>query len=337
MEAGISLIRQRLIWRHAVRQPWSILRAVGDVVDANEPRAAERGRNEAFASYGRNGAASTRRGLKLARSGDRGQSRCMTDDALIHLVRRHDPDRFLTALFAPPGRRDTLLTLYAFNHELARAREVTNEPGLALIRLQWWREVVEGSRRRHEVATPLGVALDAGALHAPDLLAMVAAREVEAEPSIPTRAAWEAYVEGTAGTLAMAAGRALGAEAALLPRLSGLGTAYGVAGQLRSVQALARQGRCLLPEDLLLAAGLGAHDVIARPDAPALRPVLLELAGWGRRILKQARGRLPGEVLAAALPAVLARRDLRRVGQPAGPRGVGDRIAVLIAAGMNRV
>jgi phytoene synthase len=40
------------------------------------------------------------------------------------LVRRHDPDRFLTALFAPPAKRDALLTLYAFNHELARAREV---------------------------------------------------------------------------------------------------------------------------------------------------------------------------------------------------------------------
>ena len=62
------------------------------------------------------------------------------------LVRRHDPDRFLTALFAPPEKRDALLTLYAFNHELARAREVASEPPLALIRLQWWREVVEGAR-----------------------------------------------------------------------------------------------------------------------------------------------------------------------------------------------
>ena len=35
-------------------------------------------------------------------------------------------------------------TLYAFNHELARAREAVSEPPLALIRLQWWREVVEG-------------------------------------------------------------------------------------------------------------------------------------------------------------------------------------------------
>ena len=61
-------------------------------------------------------------------------------------------------------KRDALLTLYAFNHELARAREVVSEPPLALIRLQWWREVVEGARRRHEVAEPLPAAIEAGAL-----------------------------------------------------------------------------------------------------------------------------------------------------------------------------
>ena len=43
-------------------------------------------------------------------------------------VRRHDPDRFLTAAFAPAEKRDALLTLFAFNHELARAREVVSEP-----------------------------------------------------------------------------------------------------------------------------------------------------------------------------------------------------------------
>ena len=68
------------------------------------------------------------------------------------LVRRHDPDRFLTALLAPAAHRDTLLLLYAFNHELARAREAAREPMMALIRLQCWREVVECAHRRHEVA-----------------------------------------------------------------------------------------------------------------------------------------------------------------------------------------
>jgi len=261
----------------------------------------------------------------------------MSDDALLGFVRRHDPDRFFTALFAPPARRGAVLALYAFNHELARAREATSEPALALIRLQWWREVVEGARRRQEVAGPLGAALDAGVLHAPDLLSLIATREAEAEPAIATGAAWQAYVEGTAGMLAVAAGRALGAAPPLRARLADLGTAYGVAGQLRSVAALARRGRCLLPEDALAAHGLTVHDVMARPDAPALRAVLAELAGWGRERLRRGAGRLPRAVLAAGLVGAFARRDLRRPGAPAGPRGLGDRIAVMAAALTGRV
>ena len=38
-----------------------------------------------------------------------GKPAAMAADGLLGFVRRHDPDRFLTALFAPPARRDTLL------------------------------------------------------------------------------------------------------------------------------------------------------------------------------------------------------------------------------------
>jgi 15-cis-phytoene synthase len=258
-------------------------------------------------------------------------------DGLAETVRRHDPDRFLATLFAPPARREPLLLLYAVNHELARAREVASEPGLALIRLHWWREVVYGARRRHEVAAPLGAALDAGALLPADLAEMVDAREAEAEPAIETRNAWLAYLGGTAGALAVAAGRVLGADAGALSRLRSLGAAYGVAGQLRSVVALARQGRCLLPLDVLGAHGLTAEAVIARPDDASLRPLLSDLAAEGRRLLREAGGTMPRAVIAAALPAVLARRDLRRPGSASVPRGLGDKLAVVAAYCVGRV
>ena len=60
-------------------------------------------------------------------------------------VRRHDPDRYLSALFAPAERRPLLFALYAFNHELARVAERVREPMLGEIRLEWWREAVEGA------------------------------------------------------------------------------------------------------------------------------------------------------------------------------------------------
>jgi phytoene synthase len=166
---------------------------------------------------------------------------------------------------------------------------------------------------------------------------MIAGREAEAEPAIPDRAAWIAYLRATGGALAVAAGRALGGEGAVLERLATLGAAYAVAGQLRNVRALARQGRCLLPEDFLGAHGLTVHDAIANPDDARLGPVFAAAAAIGRGWLAEAGGRVPRPLLAAALPAALARRDLRRPAAAAANRGLGDRLAVLRAAIMGRV
>jgi phytoene synthase len=47
-------------------------------------------------------------------------------------------------------------------------------------------------------------------------------------------------------------------------------------------------------------------------------------------MLRASGGALPRAVLAAGLPAVLARRDLARLGQSA-PRGIADKLAVLAA------
>ena len=251
------------------------------------------------------------------------------------IVRRHDPDRFLTTLFAPAEMREALFTLYAVNHELARAREVVSNPMLALIRLQWWREVAEGARRRHEVAGPLGEALDGGTLDAADVLAIIEGREAEAD-TIETEAAFRAYVRATAGGVAVAAGRALGATGAALEALRDLGAGYGVAGILRSVPALARQSRCVLPEDVLAQHGLSSADVIADPDLAALagarRHVAAIASGW---LAAGRTTRLPRRAIAAALPAVLARRDLAHA--PVAPRGLADRLAVTSAAVRGRV
>ena len=247
--------------------------------------------------------------------------------AMGALVRRADPDRFLTALFAPPERREALLTLYAFNNELARAREATSQPMLAMIRLQWWREVVEGAVKSHEVATPLTALLEAGLLDRAECLALIDAREVETD-IVATLADWRGYALAGAGGLAVAAGRVLGHPGE--ERLRTLGAAYGVAGMLRSVPALARAGRCILPADMLAAHGLTPEAVVSAPDAAPVGAVLRALAGEGRLLLAD-RARVPAPWRAAALPGILARRDLRRPGRT-GPRALGDRLAVVAGA-----
>ncbi len=260
------------------------------------------------------------------------QNAPLAPPSLAAHVRAADPDRFLSALFAPSAHRETLLTLFAFNHELARAREVVSVPTLALIRLQWWREVVLGTRKRHDVAEPLHDAIQSGALDAADLLAMIDARETEADDGIATLSAWNAYLEGTAGGVAVAAGRALGAAPETLPRLRDLGAAYGTAGQIGNVAALAQSERCLLPADILSAHGLTPWGVMHNPACAA--PALAELSAQGLARLRRSGGAFPRSVIPAALPAVLAARDLKRQSRH---RGAGDKCAVLLAALTGRI
>jgi phytoene synthase len=258
-------------------------------------------------------------------------------DSISALVRRHDPDRFLTALFAPPERRDALLTLYAFDHELARAREVTSEPHLALIRLQWWREVVEGARRRHEVATPLAALLDSGLLTPEMLLPITDAHEIESDPCIETLADWRSWLLGGDGGVAVAAGGLLGMPVPELLRATG--AAFGAARVIRWNLALARRGRCQLPADLLAAEGLSVHDAIAAPESASVTAVLRHLATEGQDFLAAGpSGRIPRAFVSAALPGVLARRDLRRgTALHPGPRGLADRLAVSWAGFTGRI
>jgi phytoene synthase len=251
----------------------------------------------------------------------------LTKDPVAALVRRHDPDRFLTALFAPPELRHALLTLYAFDHELARAIEVTSEPHLALIRLQWWRDLVEGARRRHEVATPLAALLDAGRLAPDSLLPIIDAYEIEVQPSIESLQEWRNWLLAGAGGIAVAAGKLLGHP--IPEALRGAGAASGAGRLIRWHTVLARRGRCLLPADLLADYGTSSHQSIASPNSPETKAVLHRLAGEGERFLATVPRRFPRAFVAAALPAVLARRDLGRgaLTQPA-PRGLADRLAV---------
>ncbi len=246
---------------------------------------------------------------------------------LAALVRRHDPDRYFATLFAPAAARETLFTLYAFNHELARAPEVAREPALALIRLQWWREVVEGEAKGHEVAQPLHAAIGAGRLPRDELLAMIDAREREVAADFADVPAWTGWLMQGPGSLAVAAGRVLGAPAAALPRLRVLGAGYGAAGVLRNAPVVARQGRCLVPADLLRAFGVSAASPVASEGAVGARHIL---AFVGRALLGNP-ARCGRGWIAAALPAVLGRRDLARFPETR-VRLVDDRMAVASAA-----
>src|SRR4051794_31816454 len=75
------------------------------------------------------------------------------------LVRAVDKDRFLATLFAPADKRGHLFALYAFDIELASVRHRARQPIPGEIRLQWWRDVLNGERAGEAAANPAAAAL----------------------------------------------------------------------------------------------------------------------------------------------------------------------------------
>ncbi len=109
---------------------------------------------------------------------------------------------------------------------------------MALIRLQWWREVVEGTRKAHEVATPLSALLEAGVLDAGELLSVLDARE--RTELVDT---WRRGGTGCWPGPARWRWRPGGCWGRRSAGLRALGAGYGAAGVLRNTAALARAGR----------------------------------------------------------------------------------------------
>lgn len=225
-------------------------------------------------------------------------------------VRTHDSDRYATVLFAPAASRAALFALYAFNVEIAKTREVVSQLLVGSMRLQWWRDTLDGlfagEPRRHEVALALAAAVRRHGLDRALLERLVDAREADLDDAPPaTVAALTDYLDGTAASLAMLALQTLDIrDGAAVEAARQVGLAWGLTGLLRAIPFHARAGRLYLPEDVLLAAGVSAREPLALRSDPGLSRAVESLAGIAAGHLAAAR-RLRSEVPRGAVPALL--------------------------------
>ena len=119
---------------------------------------------------------------------------------VLDIVRGADRERFLGALFAPEPRRSGLLSLLAFDHELARTRSVTREPMLARIRLEWWREAIAeaagaGKPRAQPIVESLSETVRRHGLQREALVRLIDAREEEIEGPLDVMTAGHALAD----------------------------------------------------------------------------------------------------------------------------------------------
>lgn len=207
-------------------------------------------------------------------------------EACAAAVRKHDPDRYFSALFAPADKRPFLFALYAFNHELAHVGESVREPMIGEIRLQWWREALDGARagnpRNHDVVRALAAMLAKAALPDDLLDAMIDARQFDLMSGVfGDDEKRDAYLDATSGNLMRLAARILSAGDRQDDLAREAGIAYGLAGLLRN--QIRHPSRRFLDPD---------SDARAMQDAKA-------------HLLRAKRLPKPGKSLGAFLPAAL--------------------------------
>ena len=240
-------------------------------------------------------------------------------------VRSMDRDRYRAALFAPRRQRAHLLSLFAFNIELARVREEVSDATLGEIRLEWWREALERGQSGEAVGHPVADALALArrrCLLPGDLLAdMIDARRADlAAAPMADQAHLEDYLARTAGTLFLLGGYVLGArdaQSAHLARHAGI--AFGLSGVMRALPVHVAQGLVLLPRAQAEAAGVAIGDLRRGLAGAALRGELARLreVAWAHHdVASRGFAALPARARPAFLPLALVRGQLRALAEP---------------------
>ena len=238
--------------------------------------------------------------------------------ACADIARHHDRERYLVSLFAGAGARDDLLVLLAANHEIARVAEVVSEETIGLIRLQWWREALEGiaagTPRQHEVVLALATVIGRHPGVADALRRAIDAREVDLTPEpFGDLSALETYATNTGG----AVGAGMGAVLASDPVVAeAIGTAWALVGVVRALPHSVARRWVPLPISLLQENGVTSSKVVDSFASVDLANLCRPIVDQARKVLEQTPG---GRTLAPPLRLLAARTghliaDLERHG-----------------------
>ena len=64
-------------------------------------------------------------------------------DECLQKVKKYDKDRFLSTLLMPKNIQRKLLPIYSFNIEISKIQNISPEPMVRMIRLQWWYDEIK--------------------------------------------------------------------------------------------------------------------------------------------------------------------------------------------------
>jgi 15-cis-phytoene synthase len=241
------------------------------------------------------------------------------------LVRAADKDRFLATLFAPADKRGPLSALSAFNLEIAGVRDRAREPMPGEIRLQWWRDVLNGERGGESAANPVAAALletvARFGLPIAALFDLIEAHSFDLyDDPMPTLAALEAYARKTESNLiALAAQVLAGNSDALGTAAEHAGIAITFVQVLRSFARHASRRQLYVPIELLDRHAARVDNIYAGVATPSVLAALADLRNEPRRQYSAFEALLPQfprSAIPAFLPTALVPKYLAAMERP---------------------
>ncbi len=209
------------------------------------------------------------------------------------VTRNHDYDRFLITLFAKNDVRENLYSLYAFNHEIAKIREAVSEPMLGEIRLEWWREAIEGiansNPRNHEVVLALSSTFHQHNLKTDMFNKIIDARAADIYDKNPANfSEFKKYLSCTSGNLMETAAWIVGERDAHVLSLSNkVGVAWGLIGTLRALRYHISLKKISLPQDLLDQHGVSKKEIFSMEATDGLRAMIEVICMEAERYLHE--------------------------------------------------
>lgn len=253
---------------------------------------------------------------------------------VLAALKESDVDRYLAVLLSPEPKRRSLAALYAYNAELARVRDIVHEPLPGEVRLQYWRDLLEGaahgSSEANPIASELLLAIERDHLPLAPLVAMSEARIFDLyDDPMENQASFEGYAGETASALIQLASLVLDADKApaCAETAGHAGVAQAIAGALLLLPQHRRRGQIYLPAEILSATGLSRDAFLTGEGDARLNGAISAFAGLGLDHLAKAMasGPIPESLMPAFLPAALSHPVLEAAARN-GERAVSGRL-----------
>ena len=175
---------------------------------------------------------------------------------------------YYSFLFLPPEQRRAITALYAFCREVDDVVDECSDPGVARIKLAWWREELQqcfAATPRHPVTRALQEPIQRYNLPAEYFEEIIDGMEMDLDQShYASFSELALYCHRAAGVVGLLSAEIFGyRQRHTLKYAEELGTAFQLTNFLRDVREDAQRGRIYIPLDELRQFGVEPEDLLA--------------------------------------------------------------------------